>query len=451
MTVTRIDRGRRISEREVLLAARNVGKSFGQGSATFSVLENINLELRDGEFVALLGPSGSGKSTLLRVLAGLIAPTSGQVLTHDRPLQGTNPQVAMVFQSFALFPWMTVLENVELGLTALQVQPRERRQRALAAIDLIGLDGFEQAYPKELSGGMRQRVGIARALVVEPEILFMDEPFSALDVLTADNLRDQVVDLWQSRSIPTRSIVMVTHNIDEAVTMADRLLIFAADPGRIRVDLPGLPPARRGRNDAAHGELVDTIYKIMTNPREDIAKLVPAARRIQQAVVQREYHGLPAVSTGDLTGFVEHLAELGGREDVYELARDLQMEADDLLPIVEAADILGFADVEEGDVFLTPVGRTFAEADILQEKELFRQQALEGAEPIRDLVRQLEVAPHQRMPEEPVLANLAQSFSPDEARRQLDVAIDWGRYAELFTYDADSGELFLEPEVAETR
>src|SRR5437868_8708595 len=262
----------------VLLEARLCSKVYApeekhtKGTQTTLVLDRIQLQIHEDEFVALLGPSGSGKSTLLRILAGLLAPTSGQVLFKGVPQQGPNPHVAIVFQSFALFPWLTVLQNVELGLEAQTLTPTQRLKRALSAIDLIGLDGFEDAYPKELSGGMRQRVGFARALVVEPELLFMDEPFSALDVLTAANLRKELLSLWRSQSMPTKAIVMVTHNIDDAVGMADRILVMGANPGRIRVELPGLPLAQRTIQSEAHTNLVDLIYRIMTSPPEDIAK-----------------------------------------------------------------------------------------------------------------------------------------------------------------------------------
>jgi len=443
MTVTKTTRP---AETATLLAAEHVAKFYGNASNQISVLEDINLVLREREFVALLGPSGSGKSTLLRILAGLSVPSSGVVRVHGAPLSGINARVAMVFQTFALFPWMTVRENVELGLLAQRVPATERQERVLQAIDLIGLDGFEEAYPKELSGGMRQRVGIARALVVQPEILFMDEPFSALDVLTADNLRGQIADLWQSQQMPTKSIVLVTHNIDEAVTLADRLLILAADPGHIRVELPGLPVHVRRNKGAPHANLVDTIYRIMTNPQEDLARLVPHARTIHGPQAERPYQTLPHISIGDLTGFIERLAGLGGREDLYELARDLQLEADDLLPIVEAADLLGFADVIEGDVLSTETGRAFAEADVLREKEIFRHQAIETIALIRRVRHELESAVGHRMPEEDLLEDLERSFSPEEARRQLETAIDWGRYAELYAYDAGSNELYLEQE-----
>ncbi len=438
-------------ERQVLLSASDVTKYYGESRSPILVLDDINLQLRDGEFVALLGPSGSGKSTLLRILAGLMPPSKGEVKVHDGRLEGTNPNVAMVFQSFALYPWLTVIDNVELGLLALRVSPFERRQRALRAIDLIGLDGFEEAYPKELSGGMRQRVGFARALVVEPEVLFLDEPFSALDVLTADNLRRELLELWQHKKIPTRAILMVTHNIAEAVDLADRLLVFGANPGRIRVELAGQARSDRTGGEASRAALVDTIYRIMTNPREDVAKLLPGARVVQPAAPAQPYQTLPHVSIGDLAGFLERLQEVGGRVDLAVLADDLQLEADELLPLAEAADLLGLGDIEEGDVFLTAVGQRFIAADVLARKEIFRHLASVRLQLIRQITRKLESEPEHSFADEEILRSMERYLSPDEARRQLDTAIDWGRYGELFAYDDAAGEFYVEePETAAT-
>src|SRR5579875_2032532 len=296
---------------ELLLEARGITKIYEaegkqpRGVRPPVVLEDVNVQIAAGEFVALLGPSGSGKSTLLRILAGLLRPTKGQVLFKGVPQYGPNPHLAIVFQSFALFPWLTVLQNVELGLEVQELTRTQRLKKALAAIDTIGLDGFEDAYPKELSGGMRQRVGFARALVVEPTLLFMDEPFSALDVLTAANLRKELMSLWQSKSIPTQAILLVTHNIDEAVSMADRIIILGANPGHIRVTLPGLPRAQRSFQSEAHTEMVDLIYRIMTSPQQDVATLlsakVPQAQTVPLTVPLRPYQILPHVSIGDIT------------------------------------------------------------------------------------------------------------------------------------------------------
>src|SRR5713226_9179079 len=301
---------------EVLLEAQSCSKTYAAeekrppGQQPHLVLDYVQLEIREGEFVALLGPSGSGKSTLLRILAGLLPPSSGQVFFKGEPQYGPNPHVAIVFQSFALFPWLTVLQNVELGLEAQDLTRTQRLKRALAAIDMIGLDGFEDAYPKELSGGMRQRVGFARALVVEPVLLFMDEPFSALDVLTAANLRKELLGLWQAKDMPTRAIVLVTHNIDEAASMADRILVLGANPGRIRVELPGLPHEQRSVHSPKHTEMVDLIYRIMTSPKEDVTSLlsqsVPEAKTGPLVhPTTRAYQILPHVAISDVTGLVE--------------------------------------------------------------------------------------------------------------------------------------------------
>ena len=365
---------------ETLLEARVCSKTYEtegklpQGVSPHLVLDSVQLSMHSGEFVALLGPSGSGKSTLLRILAGLIQPSKGQVYFKEQPQYGPNPRVAIVFQSFALFPWLTVLQNVEIGLESQPLTQTQRLKRALAAIDLIGLDGFEDAYPKELSGGMRQRVGFARALVVEPELLFMDEPFSALDVLTAANLRKELLGLWREQSMPTRAILLVTHNIDEAVSMADRILVLGANPGRIRVELPGLPVAQRSFQSEEHTKLVDLIYRIMTSPQEDVGKLLeaqaPHAKTGQLVLpAQSPYQVLPHVSIGDVTGLVELVQLRGGREDLYQIGRHLNLEIDDLFPMIEAADILGLANIEEGDLVLTEEGKHFAEAGVLEREE----------------------------------------------------------------------------------
>jgi NitT/TauT family transport system ATP-binding protein len=433
---------------DVILAARGVTKFYEGKTDRVLVLDNITLELRAGELVALLGPSGSGKSTLLRTLAGLVRPSLGQVLVHGQPLEGPNPQVAIVFQSFALYPWLSVLQNVELGLLAKDLPRADRRKRALAAIDLIGLDGFEDAYPRELSGGMKQRVGFARALVVEPEALFMDEPFSALDVLTAQNLREQLLDLWTDHEMPTRAILMVTHNIDEAVGLADRLVVLAADPGRIRADIPGLPLAVRRGKGPEYSALVEAIYRLMTSPQARVEDILPLARPVQVPVVERPYQVLPHAAIGDLTGLVGHLDEVGGRQDLPVLARDLQLEVDELLPLIEGLDILGLGAAQEGDAVLTDLGREFAAADVQQEKAIFRQQVYH-VQLIRQIMDQLHETDSHSFKEDELLEQLQQYFSEPEARRQLDTAIDWGRFAELFAYDDDSGELYLEEEEEE--
>src|SRR6202165_709619 len=387
----------------VLLAAEDVRKLYGREGTP--VVDGVTLELREGEFVALLGPSGSGKSTLLRILAGLVQSSDGTVLVRGAPLEGLNHQVAIVFQSFALFPWLTVLQNVELGLLSTELSQAEKRDRATKAIDMIGLDGYEEAFPKELSGGMKQRVGFARALVVQPEILFMDEPFSALDVRTGENLRTEFQAMWLERTIPTKAVLMVTHNIDEAVALADRILVFGANPGHIRVELPGVPTAERHAKSGLRGALVDTIYRIMTDPDADavaIAEEAALAGGQERGAAGRErptkrarskaagYQRLPDVSVDDLTGFVQYLGGIGGHANLSELGRDLQVRADSLLSLVEACDLLGFVDLKRRVAFLTDLGNRFAQAELDEEKALFRSAVAEQVSLIRFITRALE-------------------------------------------------------------
>lgn len=431
---------------ENLIVLKNVKKSYQQPNGQqIVILENINLELRPGEIVALLGPSGSGKSTLMRVIAGLITPSQGEVLYHERPLVGLNPGVAIVFQSFALYPWLTVLENVELGLKAKGEPSESRRQKALKMIDIIGLDGFENAYPKELSGGMRQRVGFARALAVEPELLCMDEPFSALDVLTAENLRFELLDLWLERRIPTKAVLIVTHGIEEAVIMADRIIVLGRNPGRVRADLPVTLPHYRDRKHPSFQALVDQVYTIITNP--DLDKIAtPATPSVPTATPQPRYQSLPAVRIGSIAGLLE-LLEDRQEKDLYRLAQELQLEVDDILPIVEAAKLMDFVELAEGDISLQPIAQEFINGGIDERKKIVRSQLLTHIRIIQQIYRLLEAKNNQRIPEELVLDILETHLSPQEAQQQLQTVVDWGRYAEIYGYDEPSGQIFLEQAV----
>lgn len=428
---------------ESLVRLLDVGKAYRQPNGqVISIMENINLELRTGEIVALLGPSGSGKSTLMRIITGLVAPTSGQVLYREQPMQGLNPGAAIVFQSSALYPWLTVLENVELGLKALGEGPRSRRRKALRMIDIIGLDGFENAYPKELSGGMRQRVGFARALAVEPELLCMDEPFSALDVLTAENLRFELLDLWLEHKIPTQSILIVTHHIEEAVILADRIIVLGSNPGRVRADFPVMLPHYRDRKNPEFQATVDRIYKILTNPHVDeLEQLEPKPATIPTSQEPR-YPLLPHVRIGSIAGLLELLEHR--KEDLYRIAQELQLELDDILPIVEAAQMMELVELKEGDISVTPIGNAFIQGDIDQRKLIIRQQLLKHIRLVQQIHNFLMAKQNHRIPESLVLDILERHFTPQEADRQLNTAIDWGRYAELFSYDEPAKEIFLE-------
>jgi NitT/TauT family transport system ATP-binding protein len=437
----------------VIVQAESVTKTFTTPDGhALPVLEGVSFTLSEGEIVALLGKSGSGKSTLLRCVAGLIPPSSGIVSYRGTPLTGANPGVAMVFQTFALLPWLTVRQNVELGLEARGVAGAERAERALRAIDLIGLDGFESAYPKELSGGMRQRVGFARAIVTEPDALLMDEPFSALDVLTAENLRGELVKLWEGHGAPIKSILIVTHNIEEAVLLADRVLVLSSNPGRIRAELSVELPRPRDRHGPRFEALVDTIYGILTGREQAAADALETEAAAQAAPGQAVRPmatpintPLPDVSTGGLSGLLEILAARGGRDGLAEIADDLSFEIDDLLPLTDAAVMLTLARIDGSDIEITADGKEFAAADILTSKQLFARYAAKHAPLVRTITQALAATADHTLRIGFFIDILRRGFSLSEARSQLDTAIDWGRYAELYDYDSDDEELTLEP------
>ncbi|WP_051229182.1 AAA-associated domain-containing protein [Paludibacterium yongneupense] len=423
------------TSQQQILAVNDVGCGFDKAQqGELKVLDGVNLTLKEGEIVGLLGRSGSGKSTLLRIIAGLIKPTEGHVEYCGKPLSGPAEGVAMVFQTFALFPWLTVLENVEAGLEALGVAAKERRERALSAIDLIGLDGFENAYPRELSGGMRQRVGFARALVVNPTLLLMDEPFSALDVLTAETLRTDMLDLWNAGSMPIKSVLIVTHNIEEAVFMCDRILLLSSNPGRVGAEIVVPFPHPRNRLAPAFRQLVDDIYAKMT------------ARKQTAGAPRSELHigsWMPAVSTNLLAGLIETLAvaPYHGRADLPELASSLRLEVDDLFPVAEFLQHLGFAEVSEGDIALTMPGRLFAEEGTQARKLRFAEMLLRAI-PLANHIRTvLNERPGQRAPLDRFKQELEDFLSDQAAEETLSAVIDWGRYAEIFSYN-DQSEMF---------
>jgi NitT/TauT family transport system ATP-binding protein len=437
------------SREQPIIEARKVEKFYGDpGGARIPVVAPTDLAVYPGEILALLGPSGSGKSTLLRMLTGLAEPSSGEVLWHGQPMGGPCGNVSIVFQSFALFPWLTVLDNVQAPLKALGVPMAERMKRSLRILDSVGLDGFEGAFPKELSGGMKQRVGFARALVVEPEVLFMDEAFSALDVLTAENLRNELLELWEDHKMPTRAIFLVTHNIEEAVILADRVIVLGKNPGRIRADFKVMVPRPRDHKDARFEHTVDYIYTILTQPNVVPAPSpegLPQAAPAGVAAERQPYPMLPHARPGGMTGILELLLDRNGHEDLHRLADDLAFEVDDLLPIVESASLLGFITLREGDAELTQAGREFAEADILERKQLFRK-AAQNIPLIRQITRSLEAKANHSLGEEFFHDMLEEHFSEEETKRQLETAIHWGRYAELFDYDATTARFYIPQE-----
>ena len=404
------------------------------------VLEGVDFTLQAGEIVAILGKSGSGKSTFLRILAGLIPASHGRVEYRGEPVAGPVQGVAMVFQSFALFPWLTVLGNVELGLEAQGVSATERRRRAVDAIDLIGLDGFENAYPKELSGGMRQRVGFARALVVNPDILLLDEPFSQLDVLTAETLRNDLSELWTQSRIPTKGILMVSHNIEEAVEMADRILIFSSDPGRISAEVPVALPQPRDPESAPFRQIMDQVYTLLTTvPGRD-------GRRGAKPEPIGFGHRLPDAAVQQLSGLVERLTEppYNGRADLPHLADEENLDVDELFPLIDFMQLLGWAHVSGGDIELTASGRAYAAADMLPRKQMFGDVLLKHVPLAAHIRRVLDERPGHRAPAARFLRELEDHLSEEEAERVLETVINWGRHAEIFAYDYDDEVLSLE-------
>lgn len=429
-----------VGEREPIIEAREISKSFQRpDGGDIQVIAPTGLSIYPGMIVALLGPSGSGKSTLLRILSGLAAPSTGEVFWHGEPMAQSSPNVAIVFQSFALFPWLTVLENVEVPLLARGIKHPERHKRALKTLGSVGLRGFENAYPKELSGGMKQRVGVARALAVEPEILFMDEAFSALDVLTAENLRGELMELWLEKKMPARAIFLVTHNIEEAVFLADRVLVLGRHPAKIRADFVIPLPQPREKSSAEFLLYVDYIYKLMTEPELEAA--APPSPGTGERAAKPKRYMLPHARPGGIAGLLELLNDDGGKEDLYHLAEELRMEVDDLLPIVEAATLLGFAVLHKGDLEITPLGKQFAEADIPSRTALFRNAALAHVPLLQQMDSALSSKSDHAMPVEFFRDVLDEHFSTEEARRQIETALDWGRYAGIFRYDADDDRI----------
>ncbi|HEX4241548.1 MAG TPA: nitrate/sulfonate/bicarbonate ABC transporter ATP-binding protein [Steroidobacteraceae bacterium] len=424
-----------------LLQCTEVRKAFPKpDGAELLVLEGMNLELREGQIVGLLGRSGSGKSTLLRLIAGLSEPTAGHLRYLGQPISGPAPGIAMVFQSFALFPWLSVFENVALGLEAQRMPRAEIRKRSLAAIDLIGLDGFESAYPRELSGGMRQRVGFARALVTHPNILLMDEPFSALDVLTAETLRTDFLDLWSEGRMPIRGVILVTHNIEEAVLMCDRILVFGSNPGRILSEIKVTLPQPRNRLDPSFRELVEKIYVEMT------------ARPQSAPARQERFPGLgigsqlPQVGTNLLSGLMEAVAAppFNGNADLPKIASDLQMEIDELFPVAETLQMLRFAEVEGGDIKLTADGMAFAHSALDERKRIFLRHLLTYVPLAAHIRRVLDERASHSARKSRFIDELEDYMSEEAADQTLRAVVRWARYAEAFAYDDESAVLSLE-------
>lgn len=423
-----------------LLEVVNVRKAFPKADGSeLLVLEDVNLRLQAGQIVGLLGRSGSGKSTLLRLIAGLSDASAGEVTYLGNRVDGPALGISMVFQSFALYPWLTVFENVALGLEAQRVPKSDIRKRSLAAIDLIGLDGFESAYPRELSGGMRQRVGFARALVVQPNILLMDEPFSALDVLTAETMRTDFLDLWADGRMPIKGVVLVTHNIEEAVLMCDRILVFGSNPGHVLSEITVTLPQPRDRLDPAFRDIVERLYVAMT-ARTDTGSAAARSSRLPGLGIGTE---LPHVSSNLLAGLMEAVAAapFNGTADLPKIASDLHMDSDELFPVAETLQMMRFAELEGGDLKLTPEGIAFANAAVDERKKIFARHLLNFV-PLAAHVRRVLDERTSHVARKSRFLDEIEDYMTDEAAEQtLRTIVSWGRYAEAFAYD-DEGEKF---------
>lgn len=428
---------------DMVLSVEKVSKAFKkQDAQQLTVLENVNLTLQEGEIVALLGKSGSGKSTLLRIIAGLTAPSSGNVKYRGHPVKEPVPDISMVFQSFALMPWLTAQQNVELGLEAKSLPKRERQKQAVEAIDMVGLDGFEKAYPRELSGGMQQRVGFARALVRQPDLLLMDEPFSSLDILTAENLRDDLLELWEKNE-QMKSILYVTHSIEEAVLTADRIIIFGSNPGFIRGELKVDLPTPRSSSDIEVEKIIDQVYHMLTT-----AETTELKERMNKRQALTIGYRLPEAEVAELTGLLNAMHELkdhGVAIDLPELSENVRLNVDDLFPILEVLSVLGLANVSEGDVTMTNLGRKLIEGDIDSRKQLFAKILQKKIPLAKHVVKVLQERQSHQAHESRFLNELEDHFTYEEARRVFDTFIKWARYAEIIDYDANAQMITLDP------
>lgn len=417
------------TEARVLCEARKVSHDFTlPNGQPLRALEDISVSVGADEVVALLGPSGCGKSTILRILAGLIAPTKGEVLYHGEPLHGLNPGVAIVFQSFALYPWMTVSENVQAVLRAAGLSREEVALRAERTIRLVGLAGFEEARPRELSGGMKQRVGMARALSVDPEILFMDEPFSQVDALTAESLRAEVLDIWAVKDRNPSSIVMVSHDIKEVAYMADRIIILGAVPGRVRTVVRNDLPRPRDYRSPELLKLIDRLHEIITGSELPDVPVVAAPR--EAGIIEP----LPEASVSEIVGLLEYLDARGGKRDVFHVASDTNREFGRMISIVKAAELLNFVDTPKSMVILEPEGARFLQAIPEERKTLWREQLLR-LQLFREVYNALQKQPRHEVDRDFVLETIIMRMPQENYEKVFNTFIRWARFGDLLSYD----------------
>ena len=424
-----------------LLELKAVSKTFNLESGTaLKVLENINLRLRENQILALLGPSGSGKSTCLRIMCGLQEVTEGQVIARGQPLEGINTDVSMVFQSFALFPWETVKRNIEIALLSLELSSDEIERRVKAAIDIVGLEGFEEAYPRELSGGMKQRVGVARAVAMERAILFLDEPFSSLDILSADTLRDEIMKIFFSNRTKTRTMVVVTHNIQEAVLMADRILVMGSNPGHIRAEFINNLQYPRNSDSPQFMDLVSKIHGLITETYIPDSFQAGAQGKISKGP---KVEMLPDIQMTEIVGLVEAVAAEGGDIDVFELASGIGRDFGYTLYLVKAAELLNLVDTPRQHVMLTRTGQIFARADVNTRKRMLHESfsRLLIVQRTTELLKQSEIV---RIPVSELKEKVGEWLPNENPDTVVDVLIDWGRYAEYFGYNDNTKSIYLD-------
>jgi len=423
---------------DTLCEARHISHDFVMPSGSrLRVLEDVSVAIKPSEVVALLGPSGSGKSTILRILAGLVRPTEGEVLYRGKRVEGLTPGVGVVFQSFALYPWMTVVENVEVVLKAAGLPESELRVRSERAIRTVGLAGFEEAYPRELSGGMKQRLGIARALSVNPEILFMDEPFSHVDALTAESLRAEVLDLWAPANQNPSSILMVSHDIKEVVYMADRIIVLSSHPGRVRTIVQNPLPRPRDQRSSQFEGLVDYLHEIITG--SELPDVPLEARRRESTTIQ----ALPPSTTSEITGLLEYLEAHGGKDEIFEISANVHQEFGRVIAITKASEILGFIDTPKQDVVLTPLGWQFVRAGAEERKQIWRTQLL-TIKLFRDLDTRLQQHPDEPIPADEVKEMIIIALPHENYETMFDTIVRWARFGNLFAYDEDTEKITLE-------
>lgn len=426
-----------------LIELKNVYKNFRlESGRDLEVLNNISIRLDDNQTVALLGPSGSGKSTCLRIMCGLHEASKGEVLSRGAALEGINSDVSLVFQSFALFPWETIKRNIEIGIFSLGLSPEEQKARVQNAIDIVGLEGFEEAYPRELSGGMKQRVGVARALAMERPILFLDEPFSALDVLTADTLREEIMKIFLSGKTKTTAMMVVTHNIQEAVLMADRILVMGSNPGRIRAEFKNNLPYPRIADSAPFLDLVSKIHRTITetyipdtlSPGNEISERTPKSSPLEI---------LPDVHLIDVIGLVEAIAHEGGAVDVFILSGDLRKDFGQVLYLVKSAELLGLVDTPKQQVVLTRDGQLFVQAEINERKRMLHDKFSQFLI-VKKTTELLKESAIVRIPLNDLKMQINQWLPNEDPTKLTDALISWGRYSEYFGYNDDTKSIYLD-------